>query len=75
MLTTRYPLRIAPINDTLVRLAGFKAYENKPYPTLLTLYGQYSKKPAGKKWLLFELICAVYIVTLNRYRVVTRCIS
>ena len=36
---------------------------------LLNLYGQYSKKPAGKKWLQFDLI-----VTLNRYPVVTQCI-
>ena len=27
---TRYSSRIAPINDALVRLAGCKAYENKP---------------------------------------------
>ena len=45
---TRYSPRIAPINDTLVSVAGCKADENKPYPILLTLYGQYSKKPAGK---------------------------
>ena len=31
----------------------------RPYPILLTLYGQYTKEPAGKKWLPFELICAV----------------
>ena len=36
---TRYSLRIAPINDALVRLPGCKAYKNKPYTTLLTLYG------------------------------------
>ena len=36
---TRYSLRIAPINDEEVRLAGCKAYKNKPYPILLTLYG------------------------------------
>ena len=36
---TRYSSRIAPINDALVRLAGCKAYKNKPYPILLTLYG------------------------------------
>ena len=45
---TRYSSRIEPINDALVHLAGCKAYENKLYPTLLTLYGQYSKKPTGK---------------------------
>ena len=30
---------------------------------------------AGKKWLSFELMCALQIVTLNRYPVVTQCIS
>ena len=50
---TRYSSRIAPINDTLERLAGCKTYENKPYPISLTLYGQYSKKPAGEKRLSF----------------------
>ena len=33
----------SPINDALLRLAGCKAYENKPYPILLTLYGPISK--------------------------------
>ena len=45
------------------------------YQILLTLYVQYTKKPAVKKWLPFELICAEYIVTLNSYPVVTSCIS
>ena len=36
---TRYSSRIAPLNDVLVRLANFKAYENKPYSILMTLYG------------------------------------
>ena len=38
------------------------------YPNLLTLYVQYIKNQVVKKWLLFELICAVYleyIVTNN----------
>ena len=39
VMKTRYFLRIAPINDVLIRLAGCKAYENKPYPIFLTLYG------------------------------------
>ena len=44
-----YSSRTATINDELVHLAGCKAYENKPYPFLLTLYGHYSKKPVEKK--------------------------
>ena len=59
----------------LVHLAGCKAYANKPYPILLTFYGQYSKKPDGKKLLPFELICAVLIVELSKYRLVKWCIS
>ena len=43
----------------------------RPYPILLSLYVQFEKKPAVKKWLPCELICAIYIVTLNRYPVVT----
>ena len=31
---------------------------------LLTLYVQYTKNPAVKKWLPFEVMSAVYIVTL-----------
>ena len=31
------------------------------YPFFLTLYVQYTKNPAVKKWLLFEPICAVYL--------------
>ena len=45
---TRYSLRIAAINDALVCLASCKAYENKQYPILLALYGQYFKKPVIK---------------------------
>ena len=56
---SKYSLRIAPINDAILHLAGCKAYENKPNPILLTFYGQYSKKPAGKRLLPFELECAV----------------
>jgi hypothetical protein len=74
-IKTRYSLKIAPINDALVYLAGCKAYANKPYPVLLTLYGQYSKKATGNKWLPFELICAVFIVNLNRFPLVTQCVS
>ena len=33
------------------------------------------QETSWKKWLPFALICAVEIVTLNRYPVVTRCIS
>ena len=33
----------------------------QPYPFLLILYVWYTKKPAVKKWLQFELICAVYL--------------
>ena len=36
-----------------------------PYPILLNLYVQYTKKKAVRKWLLFEPICAVCIVTLQ----------
>ena len=32
-----------------------------PYPNLLTLYVQYTKTLAAKKWLSFELICAVHL--------------
>ena len=42
-----------------------------PYPNLLTLYIQYTKILAVKKWLPFELICAVYlecIVTIHFVR-------
>ena len=38
VMITRYSLRIAPINDALVCLAGCKAYKNKLYRILLTLY-------------------------------------
>ena len=40
----------------------------RPYPYLLTLYVQYTKTIAVKKWLPFKLICAVYlkyIVTIH----------
>ena len=66
---TTYSLRIAPINDALVRLAGCKAYKNKPYPILLTLYGPRNQLEKS------ELLYAVEIATLNRYTVVTRCMS
>ena len=39
-----------------------------PYPNLLTFYVQYTKSLVVKKWLPFELICAVdleYIVTIH----------
>ena len=61
---TRYSSRIAPINNALVPWAGYKAYKNKPYPILLALYGPRN-----------QLICSVEIATLNRYLVVTQCIS
>ena len=68
-------MRIAPKNDSLVRLASCKAYGNKQYPMWLTLYGQYSKKLVGKSGFHLSLfICAVEKVTLNRYPVVTWCI-
>ena len=57
------------INDGLVRLAGCKAYKNKLYTTLLTLY---CPRNQPEKCLPFELICAEEIVTLNRFPVVTR---
>ena len=38
-IRTRYSSRFAPINDAIVRLAGCKANENKPYTIALTLYG------------------------------------
>ena len=43
-------------------------YFVRPYPNLLTLYVQYTKTLAVKKWLPVELICAVdleYIVTIH----------
>ena len=40
------------------------------YP-ILTLYVHFDKKPAVKKWLPFGLLCAVYIVTMNNYPLVT----
>ena len=33
----------------------------RPYPSVLTLYVQYTKTLAVKKWLPFELICAAYM--------------
>ena len=83
---TRYSLRIAPINDALVRLTGCKAYKNPTVPNFTdlvwskkpaeksgayheqTLYVQYTKNQAVKKWLPVELICTVYldyIVTIH----------
>ena len=32
-----------------------------PYQNLMTLYVQYTNNLAVKKWLSFELICAVYL--------------
>ena len=39
-----------------------------PYPILLTSYVQYSYNPAVKKWLQFELICAVFVRAHFGYR-------
>ena len=36
-------------------------YFVRPYPNLMTLYVQYTKNQAVKKWLPAELICAVYL--------------
>ena len=60
--STRYSSRIAPIKDALARLAGCKAYKKQTVPNFTDLV--LSKKPAGKKWLQFELICALEIGTL-----------
>ena len=56
--------------------SGFHLYKLtihcvRPYPNLLTLYVQYTKILTVKKWLPFELICAVYleyIVTIHCVR-------
>ena len=37
-------------------------YFVQPYPNLMTLYVQYTKNQAVKKWLPYKLICASYIV-------------
>ena len=57
-LITRYSLRIAPINDAQVRLAGRKAYENKRYPILLKVDSNHSLCPSIPK--LTDLICLVH---------------
>ena len=36
-------------------------YFVRPYPNLMTLYVQYTKRQAIKKWLQYELICAAYL--------------
>ena len=46
-------------------------YGVRPYPKIPTIYVQFTKTLAVEKWLLFELICAVYIVTLIAHPVVT----
>ena len=67
-IITRYSSRFAPIIDAIVRLSGCKAYENKPYTIVLTLYGPRKQLEIVVP---FGLICAVEIVTLNRYPVET----
>ena len=55
---TRYSSRIAPINDMLVRLAGCKAYENKPYSIFITVHSNHSLCPSIPKFT--DPICSVY---------------
>ena len=61
-IITRYSSRIAPIND-----ANHMKTNNTQFywPCMV-------QEISRKKWLLLEVICAVEIVTLNRYPVVTR---